>query len=262
MKITNCCLTIAGSDSSAGAGIQADLKTFMALKVYGCSVITCITAQNTQKVYALETISKSMLLQQLEVVFADCNIQYVKIGVLGNCENIKTVAEFFKKRSNYLILDPVMQSKSGYDLITKQQKECLQKELLPICNLMTPNVKEAQLLSGSTIKTIADAKKACLQIQSKNSLSVLVTGLKNNHMMSDILYHDKEYQIFSGPIEDDKFTHGTGCSFSSAICAFLTKNNDLITAIQKAKQFVRLGIKHGIVVGKGVNPINHSYNIS
>ncbi len=257
-KVTTA-LTIAGSDPSGGAGIQADLKVFTAHHIYGASVITCLTAQNTQSVSAMEAVNPDMVQQQLQAVFSDLNIKFVKTGALASDQIINTVASFLNTQSHIkLIVDPVMVSKSGFKILPEDAIQVLKTKLINQCFLVTPNVYEAELLAHLKISTIDDVKKACLVIAGLGAQNVL---LKGGHLKGDpidVLYEcaSKSFSYFAGQRHNNQFTHGTGCSLSSAIVANLCQNMSLQMAIEKAKQYVNRGIKNGLVIGRGINPIN------
>ncbi len=258
-------LTIAGSDSSGGAGIQADIKTMSAIGVYAASVVTAITAQNTTGVSGIQGISPDMVAKQIDAVFTDLHPSTVKIGMLYSEEIIMAVAEKLRTyKPEYVILDPVMISTSGSRLISHEAIEAMKRELFPLSSVITPNRMEAEYLSGIKI-----SDKANLEISAKNILSYggLYVIVKGGHFkdtaMTDCLY-DKNglVECFKGNFVNTKNTHGTGCTFSSAIAAFLALGNDIVNAIRLAKQYLQNALECGadIDMGHGHGPVNHFFN--
>jgi len=256
-------LTIAGSDSGGGAGIQADLKTFFALGGYGLSVITALTAQNTQEVTAIYPVTAQFVGEQLDAVFSDIGADAVKIGMLHDVEIIKVVKQKLALYSpKYIVVDPVMVAQSGARLITEAGVLALQNELFSCAYLITPNVPEAEILLGTTITDVAQMEEAALLLAQKYQLNVL---LKGGHFTAeescDVLYDidRKDWEWFCVPRIDTRNTHGTGCTFSSAITTFLAFDDDLKTAIQKAKRYLTTAILLGkdYQLGHGNGPVNH-----
>jgi len=256
-------LTIAGSDSSAGAGIQADLKTFAALKVYGMSVITAITAQNTLGVTEIHDVPPRIVKAQIESVIEDIGVDAVKTGMLYSNEIIKVVAEEAEKYKFKMVVDPVMVAKSGAPLLKKDSIEVLIKKLIPLATVITPNAKEAEVLLNREIKDLNDAKEAAKQIAELGAEAVVVKGghLKTENKVYDILYYKGDFKIFESERIQTKNTHGTGCIFASAITAFLAKNKNVEEAVEKAKEFVLNAIQFSFNIGKGVGPVNPMANI-
>ncbi len=245
-------LTIAGSDSGAGAGIQADLKTFSALNVFGVTVITALTAQNTQRVLETFTLPKEFVEAQLKAIHEDFEVKSAKTGMLATEEIIKTVC---KNIGEYpLVVDPVMVSETGYKLIDDNAIEALKNDLLPKATLVTPNIREASILADIEIKDIEDMKKACKKI-SEYCDGVLIKG---SHLPSkesvDILFLNGKFYEFSTR-KLDKRTHGSGCTFSAAIAAYLAKGYDIVESIRKAKKFIFRAISEAEKIGKGVEPV-------
>lgn len=257
-------LTIAGSDSGGGAGIQADLKTLTAHKVYGLSVITSLTAQNTLGVKAIYDLPADFIKIQIDTVLKDIGCDSVKIGMLSNKENIKLVSE---KISDYelknVILDPVMVATSGDKLLKDDSINVLKSLLIPLSYLLTPNIREAELLTNSTINSTDDMKKAAADIITLGCKYVLIKGghLHENENALDILYDGKKFYKFSARRIKTKNTHGTGCTYSSAIAANLAKNLDLLTSISNAKNYVTEAISNSFSIGEGNGPLNHYWNI-
>lgn len=250
-------LTIAGSDSGGGAGIQADLKTFAALKVYGTSVITSVTAQNTTGVYGIQDLSPAFVGQQMDAVFTDIGADACKTGMLSNAEIIRVVAD---KLTEYdmetYVLDPVMVAKSGDALLQEDAVSSLIGELVPISCVVTPNIDEAQLLSGVAIKSIDDMKEAAQEIWEMGAESVVVKGGHLKGDAVDVFYNGKFCLLTSERIKT-KNTHGTGCTYSSAIVAGLAKGESAETAVKKAKAFITEAIKYSFSIGKGFGPTHH-----
>ncbi|MEM2325998.1 MAG: bifunctional hydroxymethylpyrimidine kinase/phosphomethylpyrimidine kinase [Candidatus Bathyarchaeia archaeon] len=251
-------ITIAGSDSGGGAGIQADLKTFAALGVHGTTAITCITAQNTYSVTAIECVKPEIVKEQIKQVAEDMGIDAGKTGMLYTEEIIKAVSEEISKYNFPLVVDPVMVAKSGASLLKPEAEAALRKYLLPLATVVTPNRFEAERLTGMEIRSMEDAKRAAKEICSMGPRAVVIKGghLDMPKDAIDILYYMGEYRIFSMPRLDSKTTHGTGCSFSAAIAAFLAKGEDIPSAVKQAKEFTTNAIKFGLKIGKGVGPVN------
>jgi len=259
-------ITIAGSDSGGGAGIQADLKTFAALGVHGTTAITSVTAQNTCSVRAVEDLKPEMIREQIKAVVEDIGIDAGKTGMLHTQETIKTVSSEVSKYKFPLVVDPVMIAKSGVPLLKTEAIDALKNYLLPEATVITPNRFEAEKLADMKIENLRDAENAAEKISQMGPKAVVIKGghLEGSKAI-DILYHKGEFKTFSAPRLDVKTTHGTGCSFSAAITAELAKKTELPVAVEKAKKTVTLGIKFGIRIGKGygpVNPMAHLYRVS
>jgi hydroxymethylpyrimidine/phosphomethylpyrimidine kinase len=245
-------LTIAGSDSGGGAGIQADLKTFAALGVHGASAIACLTAQNPRRVSAIEACPPKILRQQIEAVFEELNPAAVKTGMLFSAENVRVVAEFFSKKKCPLVVDPVLTSTSGATLLEPKAIKILKEKLLPLAALVTPNLSEAEILSGRKISSVEEMREAARKIHSHFGCAVLVKGghLKNAREAADIFFDDKAEFILSAPFVQGVRTHGTGCTYSAAICAALALGHDLPQAVQIGKKFVTAAISKSYNIGK------------
>lgn len=255
-------LTIAGSDCSGGAGIQADLKTFSAHGVYGMSVITAVTAQNSQGVFAVQDISRDVIAKQIEAIFEDIEVDGVKIGMVSQVQTIEVIAERLRHYApQTIVLDPVMVSKSGYHLLNPEAEATLIKELLPIAMIVTPNIPEAEVMTNKTIGTLIqmeEAAKAIFQMGAKNVL------LKGGHLEDDsidILYDGQEFSYFSSFRIATKNTHGTGCTLSSAITSNLALGYNLNQAISLAKEYITIAIEQSLSIGKGVGPTHHFYTL-
>ena len=255
-------LTIAGSDSSGGAGIQADLKTFSAHGVFGMSVITAVTAQNTQGVFAVQDISKDIIAKQIEVIFEDIDVDAVKIGMVSQIDTINTIAEeLIKYNAKNIVLDPVMISKSGFDLLRPEAKDALIKNLLPIATIITPNIHEARAITGMEIKNINDMERAAKAIFEMGPKNVLVKGGHLEEDATDVLFDGYKINHFKSHRINTKNTHGTGCTLSSAIASNLALGYSIFEAVKKAKEYITVAIEHSLSIGKGVGPTNHFYTL-
>lgn len=253
-------LTIAGSDSSGGAGVQADMKSFIANGCYAMSVITAITAQNTQGVFAVQDIDPEIIEAQINAVFDDIKVDVVKIGMVSVPATISIIA---KRLTHYqakpIVLDPVMISKSGYDLLQPEAKESLKKKLLPLATVITPNIPEAEELTGLKIESIADMEVACHKLADIGVKAILIKGGHRIEDATDVFFDGKDITYFPAKRVDTKNTHGTGCSLSSALAAQLTTGKSLTDAVKAAKEYVYNGILHAEDLGHGWGPINHFY---
>lgn len=252
-------LTIAGSDSSGGAGIQADLKTFTALGVYGMSVITAITSQNTKKVNSVYPLPSKIVRDQLEAVLSDIKPDFIKIGMLSNIEIIEAVVNTLKKyKIKNIILDPVIASKNGTRLLEEKAFNILKNNLIPRAFLITPNIIEAEILTGIKTIDLESIIKTAEILVKMGAKNVLIKGghLKDDNC-KDFLLTANKYIILSRQRIMTKNTHGTGCTYSSAIASFLAKGEKLEIAIQKARDYLHLSIKNSIPLGKGNGPVNH-----
>lgn len=260
MKELNRVLTIAGSDSGGGAGIQADLKTFQAFDVYGMSVITSVTAQNTQGVRSVYDISPEVIADQLDMVVSDIGVDAVKIGMLSNAGIIQVVV---KKISEYqlkkVVLDPVMVAKSGHLLLREGDREYLITELLPLVDLVTPNIPEAEIMSNIKIEDLDSMKQAAQQIKELGAAHVLIKGghLKGEEIV-DLLLSNEEFFTYKTKRIKTKNNHGTGCTLSSAIAASLTQGNSLKEAVEIARDYVFKAIQNAPSnIGQGNGPLYH-----
>lgn len=251
-------LTIAGSDSSGGAGIQADLKTIAVHKMYGMSVITSVTSQNTMGVQAVHDIPKEHVKSQLEAVCSDIIPNSVKIGMVSNKENIIVISDIIEKYSlKNIVIDPVMISTSGKSLLEDEGIKYLRDLLMKKATLVTPNIGEAELLSEIKIYNYEDVKKACKIIFDNSGAPVLIKGGHMNYGASDILFDGASYYEISGEKFHSENNHGTGCTLSSSIGCNLAKGYDLYKACEKGKRFVEALLKDGMNLGKGNGPLNH-----
>lgn len=256
-------LTIAGSDSGGGAGIQADLKTFSARGVYGMSAITALTAQNTMGVQRVYEIAPSFVGDQIDSVMLDIGVDAWKIGMLANTEIIRIVADRARKYNiKLLVVDPVMIAKSGDFLLKPAATEALISKLIPLAYVITPNHHEAQVLTNISIKNLADARKAAKEIHKQGAQNVVIKGghLSDIQNAIDLLYDGTNFTEFHAPRINTKNTHGTGCTFASTIAAELAKGNDIKSAVHIAKAYLTAAIKKAdsMRIGKGHGPTNHS----
>ena len=253
-------LTIAGSDSSGGAGVQADLKTFSAIGTYGMSVITAITAQNTQGVFLVEDLSEEVIRKQIEVVFEDIEPAAVKIGMVSSPVIISSIVETLKRYNpKYLVVDPVMISKSGYYLLKPEAKKSLIEELIPMAYIITPNTLEAEEISGMKIETVDDMREVGEKILELGPKYVLMKGGHLEGDAVDVLIGKDTFEIFKQERLDRKNTHGTGCTLSSAITSHLALGYDIKEAVRLSKEYITEAIRHSFDIGKGVGPVNHFY---
>ncbi len=250
-------LTIAGSDSGGGAGIQADLKTFAAFGVHGTSAIACLTAQNPRRVLGVEPCSPKMLRQQIEAVFEELPLAAVKTGMLFSGQNISVVANFFsnsksKIKNSKLIVDPVMVSTSGARLLQPAAEKILKEKLLPLAALVTPNLDEAEILAEQKISSPEDLRSAAREIRSRFGCAALVKGghLKNSRMAIDVFFDGENELLLSAPFVKGISTHGTGCTYSAAICAALALGHTLPHAVEIGKNFITTAIADSYRVGK------------
>ncbi len=254
-------LTIAGSDSGGGAGIQADLKTFAALGVHGASAITCVTAQNPKRVAAIQACRPEMVRQQIEAVFAELRPAAAKTGMLYSTEIIRVVARFFKRNWRVpLVVDPVMIATSGARLLNSSAVATLQKELLPLASLVTPNLDEASVLAGRSLRSVEDMRSAARKIHDDFGCAVLVKGghLGGMRAAVDIFYDGKIELLLAAPFIKGRHCHGTGCTYSAAITAWLAQGLDLPGAVTRAKEEITQVIAQSRrVAGHWV--LNHSW---
>jgi hydroxymethylpyrimidine/phosphomethylpyrimidine kinase len=255
-------LTIAGSDSGGGAGIQADLKTFAACGVYGMSAITAVTAQNTVGVQGVYELPASFVGQQIDSVMDDIGADAVKIGMLSNQEIIDVVTDrIIKYAIKLVVLDPVMIAKSGDSLLKSSATNSLIKKLIPLSFVVTPNIDEAKVITGIEINSIPDMKRAASLIYKMGCENVLVKGghLTTSEYSTDILYDGKKYYQFKSKRIKTLNTHGTGCTFASAIAAELAKCNDINLAVKNAKKYLDCLIISSVDlgIGHGHGPMNH-----
>lgn len=256
-------LTIAGSDCSGGAGIQADIKTMTMNGVYAMSVITALTAQNTTGVTGILNVDEDFLAKQIDSVFTDIYPDAVKIGMLSSEENIRTIAsklQYYKAKN--IVVDPVMVSTSGSRLIEEAAIEVLKKELLPIATVITPNIPEAALLAEMEISTAEDMLKAAKIINEKYGCAVLLKGGHSINDANDLLYDNPTVKWFYGKRIDNNNTHGTGCTLSSAIASNLAKEINLVKSIENSKEYISGALNAMLDIGRGSGPMNHAFTIT
>ena len=255
-------LTIAGSDSSGGAGIQADSKTMCANHVFATSAITALTAQNTLGVSGIMDVTPEFLGEQLDAVFTDIYPDAVKIGMVSSSGLIEMIAEKLKEyKAKNIVIDSVMVATSGARLISEDAIEILKKELLPLAKVITPNIPEAEVLSEMTISNEEDMIKAAAFISDKYNCAVLCKGGHSINDANDLLYSNGEYKWFYGKRINNPNTHGTGCTLSSAIASNLAKGRDLNESVEKAKAYISGALAAMLDLGKGSGPMNHAFAI-
>jgi hydroxymethylpyrimidine/phosphomethylpyrimidine kinase len=258
-------LTIAGSDSGGGAGIQADLKTFSAIGCYGMSVITALTAQNTRGVIGIHAVPPAFAVQQIDAVFTDIGADAVKIGMLYSTELIEAVAEALKKHgARKIVLDPVMVAQSGDKLLQDDAVDAIKAHLMPLADVVTPNIPEASVLTGRSLGNWKDAEKAAEILAQHGSRSILIKGGHGaENKSTDLLFLVRENRFVRLEAEriDTRNNHGTGCTLSSAIAGYLAKGNDIEAAVQKAKTFMNRAIAAGAryQIGHGHGPVHHFF---
>lgn len=255
-------LTIAGSDSSGGAGIQADLKTMTMNGVFAMSAITALTAQNTTGVRSIQEASPEFLKDQIDAVFEDIYPDAVKIGMVSSSELIRVIAErlrFYQAKN--VVVDPVMVATSGSALMKNDAVQTLIDELLPIAVLVTPNIPEAQILSGMTIESEEDMTRAAKMIGDTYHCAVLVKGGHSINDANDLLYSDGQLTWFQGKRINNPNTHGTGCTLSSAIASNLAKGFSLSESVQRAKSYISGALAAMLDLGKGSGPMNHAFDL-
>lgn len=253
-------LTIAGSDSGGGAGIQADLKTFAALGVYGASVITAITAQNTRGVFAVQEIEPTIIAAQMAAVIEDLAPAAAKVGMLSSVPIVETVAERVRAyRLNQLVVDPVMVAKSGDPLLRADAVAALKEALLPQALVVTPNLPEAETLIGQRLETDADLRRAAEAIARLGPRWVVIKGGHRAGDATDLIYDGEGFETLRAERINTPHTHGTGCTFSAAIAAGLAKGRDPREAIRGAKEYLTGAIAHAYPIGGGHSPVHHFY---
>ena len=258
-------LTIAGSDSGGGAGIQADLKTFAAIGCYGMSVITALTAQNTQGVTAIHALPPSFAIEQMTAVFTDIGADAVKIGMLYSAELIEAISETLNKyRARNIVLDPVMVAQSGDKLLQDDAIQAIKDHLMPVADVVTPNLPEAEVLLGQKIEGFEDMQRAARSLAQFGSRSVLIKGGHLEESTStDLLYLTEEdrFVILEAERVDSRNNHGTGCTLSSAIAAYISRGSQIEDAVRKAKTYIQNAIRAGAAykIGQGHGPVHHFF---
>lgn len=255
-------LTIAGSDCSGGAGIQADLKTFSAHGVFGMSAIVSIVAENTCRVIDIQDVSPDMIKKQIDAVYEDMGTDAVKVGMLSQPCCMEAVAEkLLEYRPANVVIDPVMYAKNGCPLMDPGSIDRLIQQIIPLADLLTPNIPEAEKIAGMAIGSIDDMKQAAAEIHRMGCKNVLVKG---GHAMGDavdVLFDGREYFYFSSQRIPTKNTHGTGCTYSSAIASNLALGHSMRQAVKLAKDYVTTAIRHALDIGKGHGPTHHFWEL-
>ena len=255
-------LTIAGSDSSGGAGIQADIKTMMANGVYAMSAITALTAQNTTGVTAILNVTPEFLAQELDAVFTDIYPDAVKIGMVSESELIRTIAARLKQYgAKNIVVDPVMVATSGAKLICDEAVDILKTELFPLASVLTPNIPETEVLTGLGVRSAEDMIEAARQIADTYHCAVLVKGGHKLNDANDLLYTDGSYRWFNGKRIDNPNTHGTGCTLSSAIASNLAKGLSMEVSVERAKEYISGALSAMLNLGQGSGPMDHGFAI-
>ena len=255
-------LTIAGSDSSGGAGIQADIKTMTANGVYAMSAVTALTAQNTTGVYGILESTPEFLASQLDCIFTDIFPDAVKTGMVSSTGLIQVIADKLKQyQARNIVVDPVMIATSGSRLISEEAVEALKSQLLPLAAVLTPNIPEAEVLSGLTISGSEDMERAAREIGERYGCAVLCKGGHDLNDANDLLWQDGSCKWFCGRRIHNPNTHGTGCTLSSAIASNLAKGCDLETAVERAKIYLSGALSSMLVLGAGSGPLDHLFSI-
>lgn len=260
MKSIRKALTIAGSDSGAGAGIQADLKTFAALGVYGTSALTAITAQNTIGVTQVLALNPKLVAAQIDAVIEDIGAHALKTGMLANAAIIDAVAQKIQQhRLKNLVVDPVMVATSGDLLIKKSAVATLRSRLLPLAAVITPNIPEAEELTGMALRTSAQITEAARRMIDMGAKSVVIKGGHLKGPAVDLFFDGNEFHALAAPRIRTRNTHGTGCTFSAAVAAYLAKGETIERAVVGAKNYITAAIRAGFTVGAGHSPVHHFY---
>lgn len=256
-------LTIAGSDSGGGAGIQADLKTFAALGVYGASAITAVTAQNTVGVTTASALAADLVTAQIEAVAADLPLHATKTGMLATAAIVEAVAAAIEELElPKVVVDPVMLAKSGARLLDDDGVRTLCAELLPRASVVTPNIPEAEVMTGRRIASIDDAREAARRLAGMGPSAVIVTGgHRAGEDIIDLLFDGKSFTEFRTARVHSRSTHGTGCTFASAVTAYLARGHTLADATGRAQAYVAGAIRHGLAIGKGHGPLDHFWQL-
>ena len=262
MRTVPTAMTIAGSDSGGGAGIQADLKTFAALGVYGTSVLTAITAQNTVSVSAVHEVPTGIISAQIDAVLSDIGADAVKTGMLASSSIITCVADKLRRRPvPWLVVDPVMVAKSGDALLWEDAVDALKSLLVPLASVITPNMPEAEALTGMKIDTDSQVREAAEKFMAMGAKSVVVKGGHREGPATDLFFDGSSFHEFTSPRIETANTHGTGCTFASAIAAGLARGMTLLQAVALAKDYVTEAIRSSFSVGQGHGPLNHFHKL-
>lgn len=255
-------LSIAGSDCSGGAGIQADLKTFSAHGVFGMSVVVSVVAENTSRVIAIQDVTPDMIEKQMDAVFEDIEVDAVKVGMLSTPDCMRAVAAGLKRYApRNVVIDPVMYAKNGCALMDPNAVGSLIETIVPLAEVLTPNIPEAERIAGMKIGSRADMETAARLIHAMGCRNVLVKGGHAVGDAVDVLFDGTEFRRFEARRIDTRNTHGTGCTFSSAIAANLALGHDVAGAVARAKRYVTTAIEHALPIGKGHGPTHHFYDL-
>lgn len=255
-------MTIAGSDSGGGAGVQADLKTFAALGVYGASTLTAITAQNTVAVTAVHELPEDVISAQIDAVVSDIGVDAVKTGMLSSSAIVGVVAQGIKRhRISNLVVDPVMVAKSGDALLRQEAVDSVRTMLVPLAALVTPNIPEAETLTEMTISSEEDVREAARRILALGAGAVVVKGGHREGPATDLFYDGSSFVEFSSERFDTVNTHGTGCTFASAAAAGLAQGKSVVEAVAQAKEYVTEAIRHSYPLGQGHGPVHHFWRL-
>ena len=256
-------LTIAGSDSGGGAGIQADLKTFAALEVYGMSAITAVTAQNTCGVTAVQAIDAAVVVAQIQAVVSDIGVDAAKTGMLFSAEIITAVADTLRATAlPYVVVDPVMVATSGARLLQPEAEASLRQTLLPLATVVTPNLDEAAVLVGYPVTSLEAMQSAAETIVANGARAVVVKGGHSMARATDIFYDGSTMEHLVSDVVETPNTHGTGCTLSAAIAAFLARGLPLLEAVRQAKIYLTGALRHAISIGQGSGPVGHFWNVT
>jgi hydroxymethylpyrimidine/phosphomethylpyrimidine kinase len=257
MKVAKA-LTIAGSDSGGGAGIQADLKTFMALGVYGTSILTAVTAQNTLGVQGVVELPSDFVAQQFDSVLSDIGAQAAKTGMLSSIPLVQMVSQKIQQyQVRQLVVDPVMVAKGGHPLLREEARRVVAETLLPLALVVTPNLHEASMLAHMEVSDRRGMEEAARRIKALGPMYVLVKGGHLEHEACDVLFDGRSFRTYTAPKLETICTHGAGCTFSAAIAAELAKGQEVQDAVATAKSFVTRAIAEGFPIGQGHAPLNH-----
>jgi hydroxymethylpyrimidine/phosphomethylpyrimidine kinase len=256
-------LTIAGSDSGGGAGIQADLKTFAALGVYGMSAITAITAQNTCGVSAVQGIDPEVVAAQIRAVVSDIGVGAAKTGMLFSAEIIRAVATTVRAVDlQLLVVDPVMVATSGDRLLQREAEESLRQDILPLATVVTPNLAETEVLVGRKVASLEEMRVAAEQIVAGGTRAVVVKGGHAITKATDVFYDGRRMELLQSEVVATHNTHGTGCTFSAAICAYLARGAELLEAVRRAKTYITGALHHSLTIGQSSGPVGHFWNVT
>ena len=255
-------MTVAGSDSGGGAGVQADLKTFAALGIYGASALTAITAQNTVAVTAVHELPVDLIAAQIEAVVSDIGVDAVKTGMLSSSEIVEVVArELDRHGIKNLVVDPVMVAKSGDTLLRQEAVDSVRTLLVPLAAIVTPNVPEAETLTGMKVETDEDMREAARRIIGMGARAVVVKGGHREGPATDLFYDGTEFVEFTSERFNTVNTHGTGCTFASATAAGLAQGKSVVEAVAQAKEYVTEAIRNSYPLGKGHGPVHHFWQL-